>query len=48
MGYVYRQVNFVATSSTTTLGFASSVNTAYEPVVDDVTVVACPPCPTCG
>ncbi|ROQ68846.1 choice-of-anchor C domain-containing protein [Streptomyces sp. 840.1] len=48
MGYVYRQVNFVATNSTTTLGFASSVNTAYGPVVDDVTVVACPPCPTCG
>ncbi|WP_329306941.1 choice-of-anchor C family protein [Streptomyces sp. NBC_01260] len=48
MGYVYRQVNFVATKSTTTLGFASSVNTAYGPVLDDVTVVACPPCPSCG
>ncbi|MFJ2414616.1 choice-of-anchor C family protein [Streptomyces brevispora] len=48
MGYVYRQVNFVATEPTTTLAFASATNTAYGPVLDDVTVVACPPCPSCG
>ncbi|MEV1006198.1 choice-of-anchor C family protein [Streptomyces sp. NPDC049881] len=46
MGYVRRQVTFVATAATTTLGFASTTaNSAYGPVVDDVLVTACPPCP---
>ncbi|AZS85982.1 choice-of-anchor C family protein [Streptomyces griseoviridis] len=47
MGYVYRQLTFVATGATTTLTFASTTAGAYGPVLDDVTVVACPPCPVC-
>lgn len=45
MGYVTREVTFVATGSTTTLGFASTVAGAYGPVVDDVRVE---PCCQCG
>ncbi|MFF7191959.1 choice-of-anchor C family protein [Streptomyces sp. NPDC008222] len=49
MGYVYRQVTFVATSTSTTLSFASTTpNSSWGPVIDDVTVKPCPPCPTCG
>ncbi|MEO3752487.1 choice-of-anchor C family protein [Streptomyces sp. B6B3] len=42
MGYIKRQVTFVATAATTTLGFASTTpNSAYGPVVDDVLVTTC-------
>ncbi|MFV2121881.1 choice-of-anchor C family protein [Streptomyces sp. Act-28] len=40
MGYVTRQVTFVANGPTTTLGFTSTVSGAYGPVVDDVRVDA--------
>lgn len=45
MGYVRRQVTFVATRTSTTLTFASTTptNSAWGPVVDDVTVQSCPP-----
>jgi choice-of-anchor C domain-containing protein len=49
MGYVRRQVTFVATTASTTLTFASTTpNSAAGPVLDDVTVQPCPPCPSCG
>ncbi|MCX4581333.1 choice-of-anchor C family protein [Streptomyces sp. NBC_01571] len=49
MGYINRQVTFVATGTSTTLSFASTTpNSAWGPVIDDVTVKPCPPCPTCG
>lgn len=49
MGYVRRQVTFVATSTSTTLTFASTTpNSAWGPVIDDVTVKSCPPPPCCG
>ncbi|WP_190823699.1 choice-of-anchor C family protein [Saccharopolyspora pogona] len=49
MGYVRRQVTFVATSTSTTLTFASTTpNSAWGPVIDDVTVNPCPPAPCCG
>ncbi|PKW16197.1 choice-of-anchor C domain-containing protein [Saccharopolyspora spinosa] len=49
MGYVRRQVTFVATSTSTTLTFTSTTpNSAWGPVIDDVTVKACPPPPCCG
>ncbi len=49
MGYIHRQVTFVATNASTTLTFASTTpNSARGPVIDDVTVTPCPPCPTCG
>ncbi|GGZ45150.1 hypothetical protein GCM10010387_44550 [Streptomyces inusitatus] len=44
LGYVQRQVTFVATASATTLGFASTVPGAYGPVIDDVRVTAASPC----
>lgn len=47
MGYVRRQVTFVATGSSTTLAFVSTTpSSAYGPVVDDVTVhgSCCGPC----
>ncbi|KAK1178961.1 choice-of-anchor C family protein [Streptomyces sp. NBS 14/10] len=44
MGYVTREVTFVANGSTTTLGFASTVGGAYGPVIDDVQVETCRPC----
>ncbi|MDT9685886.1 choice-of-anchor C family protein [Streptomyces sp. TRM76323] len=44
MGYVTRQVTFVANGPTTTLGFASTVPGAYGPVVDDVRVDTCCAC----
>ncbi|MFD5556099.1 choice-of-anchor C family protein [Streptomyces sp. NPDC127068] len=44
MGYVQRQVTFVANAPTTTLGFASTVSGAYGPVIDDVRVTAGSPC----
>ncbi|MGO4754919.1 choice-of-anchor C family protein [Streptomyces sp. 2MCAF27] len=44
MGYVTREVTFVANNNTTTLGFASTVGGAYGPVIDDVRVETCPPC----
>ncbi|WP_327169612.1 choice-of-anchor C family protein [Streptomyces subrutilus] len=47
MGYVTRQVTFVAGASSTTLGFASTVAGAYGPVIDDVRVRTCCPC-SCG
>ncbi len=47
MGYVNRQVTFVATNRTTTLGFASTTPGAAGPVIDHVRVESCRPCP-CG
>ncbi|WP_420822053.1 choice-of-anchor C family protein [Streptomyces avicenniae] len=42
MGYIKRQVTFVATAATTTLGFASTTaNSPYGPVIDDVLVTTC-------
>ncbi len=42
MGYIKRQVTFVATAATTTLAFASTTAaSAYGPVVDDVQVTSC-------
>ncbi|TJZ57006.1 choice-of-anchor C family protein [Streptomyces piniterrae] len=44
MGYVRRQVTFVATGPATTLTFASTtLHSATGPVVDDVTVERCKP-----
>lgn len=44
MGYVRRQVTFVATGRTTTLTFASTtLHSATGPVVDDVLVERCKP-----
>lgn len=48
MGYVTREVSFVATGTTTTLAFTSTVSGAYGPVIDDVSVRHCEPCPSCG
>ncbi|WP_030839850.1 choice-of-anchor C family protein [Streptomyces hygroscopicus] len=47
MGYVTREVTFVARGTSTTLAFASTSNSAHGPVIDDVTVSACTPCPSC-
>lgn len=48
MGYVDRQFTFRATSATTTIGFASTTpSTSFGPVLDDVRVERCAPCPTC-
>ncbi|MBL1099663.1 choice-of-anchor C family protein [Streptomyces coffeae] len=47
MGYVTREVTFVATGASTTLAFASTTNTAAGPVLDDVQVRECAPCPSC-
>ncbi|URM92754.1 choice-of-anchor C family protein [Streptomyces sp. MRC013] len=47
MGYVTRQVTFIANGPTTTLGFASTMAGAYGPVVDDVRVDSCCNC-GCG
>ena len=47
MGYVTREVTFVARGTSTTLAFASMSNSAHGPVIDDVTVSACTPCPSC-
>lgn len=47
MGYVTRQVTFVAGAASTTIGFASTVAGAYGPVIDDVRVQSCCPC-SCG
>jgi choice-of-anchor C domain-containing protein len=44
MGYVTREVTFVANGNTTTLGFASTVGGAYGPVIDDVRVETRRPC----
>ncbi|MFI2184246.1 choice-of-anchor C family protein [Streptomyces sioyaensis] len=44
MGYVRRQVTFVATGPSTTLTFASTtLHSATGPVIDDVTVERCRP-----
>ncbi|WP_043262960.1 choice-of-anchor C family protein [Streptomyces sp. CT34] len=44
MGYVRRQVTFVARGRSTTLGFASTTrHSATGPVIDDVTVEHCRP-----
>lgn len=49
MGYVDRQFTFRATNSATTIAFASTTaNSAYGPVVDDIRIERCAPCPTCG
>ncbi|MFC8448848.1 choice-of-anchor C family protein [Kitasatospora sp. NPDC057223] len=49
MGYVYRQFTFQATGSATVVSFASTTpNSAYGPVVDDVRIERCAPCPPCG
>ncbi|MFJ5118096.1 choice-of-anchor C family protein [Kitasatospora sp. NPDC088548] len=49
MGYVTRQFTFVATSAATTLAFASTTpNSAAGPVVDNVQVQRCAPCPSCN
>ncbi|MFF2045321.1 choice-of-anchor C family protein [Kitasatospora sp. NPDC058170] len=49
MGYVGRQFTFQATGSTTTVAFVSTTpNSAYGPVVDDVRIQHCTPCPPCG
>ncbi|WP_406192940.1 choice-of-anchor C family protein [Kitasatospora sp. NBC_01560] len=49
MGYVGRQFTFRATGTATTIGFTSTTpNSAYGPVVDDVRIQACAPCPPCG
>ncbi|MFD9378681.1 choice-of-anchor C family protein [Streptomyces sp. NPDC059999] len=47
MGYVTRQVTFVAGAASTAIGFASTVAGAYGPVIDDVRVQSCCPC-SCG
>jgi choice-of-anchor C domain-containing protein len=47
MGYVGRQFTFVAAGATTTLSFASTTPGAAGPVVDNVQVLPCKPCPTC-
>ncbi|MGK5531129.1 choice-of-anchor C family protein [Streptomyces sp. URMC 129] len=45
MGYIKRQVTFVATGATTTLSFVSTTpGSAYGPVIDDVQVTSCCPC----
>ncbi|MDH6108492.1 choice-of-anchor C domain-containing protein [Kitasatospora sp. MAP12-15] len=49
MGYVNRQFTFQATNSATTIGFASTTpNSPFGPVVDDVRIERCAPCPTCS
>ncbi|MFF7348901.1 choice-of-anchor C family protein [Streptomyces antimycoticus] len=48
MGYVTQEVTFVARGTSTTLAFASTNNSAYGPVIDDVMVRSCTPCPSCG
>ncbi|MFI9329381.1 choice-of-anchor C family protein [Kitasatospora sp. NPDC052868] len=49
MGYVGRQFTFQATGSATSIGFTSTTaNSAYGPVVDDVQIQRCAPCPPCG
>ncbi|MEE1821816.1 choice-of-anchor C family protein [Streptomyces sp. BE20] len=49
MGYVTRQFTFVATNASTTLAFRSTTaGSSAGPVVDNVQVQACQPCPTCG
>ncbi len=49
MGYVNRQFTFRATGSATVVAFASATpNSAYGPVVDDVRIERCAPCPPCG
>ncbi|WHX20704.1 choice-of-anchor C family protein [Streptomyces malaysiensis subsp. malaysiensis] len=47
MGYVTREVTFVARGTSTTLAFASTNSSAYGPVIDDVRVSSCTPCPSC-
>ncbi|MBL1118910.1 choice-of-anchor C family protein [Streptomyces sp. 110] len=47
MGYVTQEVTFVARGTSTTLAFASTNGSAYGPVIDDVRVSACTPCPSC-
>ncbi|MEU5975512.1 choice-of-anchor C family protein [Streptomyces sp. NPDC047315] len=47
MGYVNRQFTFVATGTTSTLAFASTIGGAWGPVIDDVRVRAnCCSCST--
>ncbi|WP_329560761.1 choice-of-anchor C family protein [Kitasatospora sp. NBC_01266] len=49
MGYVNRQFTFQATNSTTTIAFTSTTpNSPAGPVLDDVRIDRCAPCPTCG
>ncbi|MFB7666323.1 choice-of-anchor C family protein [Kitasatospora sp. NPDC056138] len=49
MGYVNRQFTFRATNSATTVAFASTTAAGpYGPVVDDVRIERCAPCPTCS
>jgi choice-of-anchor C domain-containing protein len=47
MGYVGRQFTFVAAGATSTLSFVSSTAGAAGPVVGNVQVLPCRPCPTC-
>ncbi len=48
MGYVTQEVTFVARGTSTTLAFASTNGGSYGPVIDDVMVRDCTPCPPCG
>ncbi|MFD7982017.1 choice-of-anchor C family protein [Kitasatospora indigofera] len=49
MGYVNRQFTFRATGAATDIAFASTTTTGpYGPVVDDVRIERCAPCPPCG
>ncbi|MFD0163596.1 DUF642 domain-containing protein, partial [Streptomyces decoyicus] len=49
MGYVGRQVTFVATGASTTLSFASTTASgAYGPVIDNVRVGSCCSCSSCS
>ncbi|GAA2278814.1 MULTISPECIES: choice-of-anchor C family protein [Kitasatospora] len=49
MGYVNRQFTFQAANSATTVTFASTTTTGPRgPVVDNVRIERCAPCPTCG
>ncbi|AUY52368.1 choice-of-anchor C family protein [Streptomyces sp. CB01881] len=47
MGYVTRQFTFVATNASTTLAFAGTTAGNAGPVLDNVQVQQCKPCPTC-
>ncbi|MFF7635039.1 choice-of-anchor C family protein [Kitasatospora sp. NPDC008050] len=49
MGYVNRQFTFQATNSATTIAFTSTTATGpYGPVLDNVRIERCAPCPPCG
>lgn len=48
MGYVNRQFTFQAANPSTAISFASTTPSAYGPVIDDVRIERCAPCPPCG